>query len=80
MNASAAEIRARKRFNEAFGAAREPRSPEYKAGALAALRFRLGALEVLSCPYPTGTAPADAWLSGTDEGHRLGREVLEVHP
>lgn len=62
-------------FQEAFSQPRDPRSPEYKAGVLAALQYRLGELERIRCPYRIGTSQADAWYSGTDEGHRRGREA-----
>jgi hypothetical protein len=60
-------------FVQAFQRPRDPRSPEYRAGVLAALRLRLGESAHLVCPYGLGTAQADAWFSGTDEGHALGR-------
>ena len=69
MNAIASPT-AQQIFTDAFGVAREPRSAEYKAGVRAALQWRLGETETLVCPHPLGTAQADAWLSGTDEGHR----------
>lgn len=46
-----------------------PRSTEYKAGFLAALRYRLGGVRMPRLPYPMGTAQADAWFAGVDEGH-----------
>ena len=65
---------AQKLFEEAFAQIRDPRSPEYKAGVLEALKFRLGEIVEMRCPYKIGTAHADAWFSGTDEGHRRGRD------
>jgi len=62
---------------EAFPAPRDPRSTEYKEGVLAALEFRLVSTDKPRCPYPPGTASADAWFSGTDEGNRRGREYME---
>lgn len=64
-------------LNKRFAVAREPRSAEYKAGVAAALCFRLHGVKI-TCPYALGTAQADAFLSGTDEGHRAGREYLEA--
>ncbi len=61
----------------AFAAPRDPRSPEYKDGVLAALGYRLGESAHVRCPYPAGTAQADAFFAGTDEGHRLAREHLD---
>ena len=64
-------------FDEAFSIPRDPRSHEYKMGVLAALKYRLGEITSMQCPYRTGTAQADAWYSGTQEGHRRGREERE---
>lgn len=55
---------------------RTPRSPEYKTGTRAALMFRLAGTHV-ECPYTIGTAKADAWFSGIEEGHRLWRDLPE---
>jgi len=52
---------------------RDPRSDEYKQGVLAALRYRLTQAAIIM-PYTAGTARADAWFAGVDEGHRLWRE------
>lgn len=63
-------------YERAFSAPRDPRSGAYKAGVLAALRFR----EIhapMRCPWPIGSAEADAWYSGTEEGHRCWREHTE---
>jgi hypothetical protein len=65
-------------LSEAFSYPRDPRSEEYKAGVLEALRFRLGEVERLRCPYKVGTARADAWFSGVDEGHSRARTVREA--
>lgn len=55
---------------------RTPRSAEYKSGAYAVLRYRSGEHKVMhSCPYPHGTAQADAWFAGCDEGHHLWRDA-----
>ena len=61
-------------FEAAFHPHRDPRSDAYKAGVLAALRFRLNEAERVHCPYPPGTAEADAFFSGVQEGHALARE------
>lgn len=65
-------------YQEAFSGPRAPRSPEYMAGVLAALKFRLGEAEGMPLPYPIGTAQVDAWLAGTDEGHLIARDHLAV--
>lgn len=70
--------KAEKLHAEIFGAIRELCSPEYKAGCLAALRFQLGEADAVKCPHMPGTAYADAWYAGTDEGHRRGRQAREA--
>jgi len=49
-----------------FDTMRDPRSPEYIAGATAAVAARLEK-EPMSLPYPLGTAQADAWFAGVAE-------------
>lgn len=66
-------------FATAFAGPRDARSREYKSGVLAALQFRLGEVKKLRCPFDAGTAQADAWFAGTDEGHRRAREVTETN-
>lgn len=44
-----------------------PRSPEFKAGALRALRLKAG-LTPAASPYESGTARDDAWLAGHQAG------------
>jgi hypothetical protein len=63
-------------FREAFSVPRGLRSAEYKRGVLAALKFRLEGVKI-SDPFPEGTAAADAFYSGVDEGHRLWRSENE---
>lgn len=60
-------------FEAAFSTSRAARSEEYKAGVLAALRFRLQEADGVPCGYEMGTASADAYFAGCDEGHRLAR-------
>lgn len=62
---------------QAFSTPRDPRSDEYKAGMRAVLAFRLGEITEVRCPFPMGTAQADAFFSGCDEGHRRFREYQE---
>lgn len=59
-------------FNEAFAPGRAPRSAEYKAGVLVLLDQRVGRGRLV-CPYPAGTAQADAFHAGADEGRALWR-------
>lgn len=53
---------------------RGARSREYAEGVLYALRCRLDGYRA-DCPYPSGTAAADAWHSGTREGHNRANEL-----
>jgi hypothetical protein len=66
-------------FDAAFLKPRDPRSDEYRRGVIDVLRFRLdeenGAFG--KNQYKLGTAQADAYFAGCDEGHRLAREYLE---
>lgn len=69
---SATKSVAQRLFNQAFGIAREPKSAEYKAGALAALRHRSGEEQTMQkCPHQLGTAQADAWHAGVDEARSI---------
>lgn len=63
-------------FEAAFCRPRDPRSAEYKAGILAALKYRLGETDTMPCPYPVGSVQLDAWLSGTNEGHMRARASM----
>lgn len=63
-------------MTEAFNLPRDLRSPEYKAGVRAALTYRIEG-EKIVCPHQVGTAAADAWLTGADEGHSLWRRWRE---
>lgn len=62
-------------FEQAFSRPRTPRSDAYKAGVRAILRVRLDETPqiALDCPYIIGTADADAWFAGIDEGHAIYR-------
>jgi hypothetical protein len=66
-------------FNAAFATPRDPRSAEYKQGVLDVLKYRLGEANVVGWKmrYTLGTAQADAYFAGCDEGHRRAREYLE---
>ena len=55
---------------KAFPVARDPRSQEYKAGVKAVLDFRLNQVKIKN-PYTVGTAQADAYFAGNEEGHRI---------
>jgi hypothetical protein len=60
-------------YQEAFTSRfREPRSTEYKAGVLAALRDKVsqanGSADRNEPPYMPGTTQFDAWVAGYQEG------------
>ena len=63
----------------AFGATRDPRSREYKAGVHDMLVCKLCG-QPLTCPHPLGTAAADAWLAGRDEGMYILKQRLTPNP
>lgn len=60
-------------FAQAFAQSRAPRSAEYQAGVLAALRWRFEGVPVAS-PYPPGSAAADAFHAGLSEGQLRYRQ------
>lgn len=63
-------------FAQAFeqNSTRDPRSDAYKAGVLAALEHReSGDTGDIGNPYMLGTAEADAWFSGLQEGYNRWR-------
>jgi len=57
---------------EAFKPGRDPRSSEYKQGVRALLALRIDGTK-LPRPYKMGSAQADAFYAGVDEGHRIWR-------
>lgn len=61
--------------SEAFFPERDPRSAEYKAGAMWALKTRFE-LPAERTTAKVGTAALDAWYSGADEGRDLYRSWL----
>ena len=61
------DISAQQLFDDAFSNPRDPRSKEYKAGVMAALKSRTDGIHYVN-PYKLGTAEADAFWSGADEG------------
>lgn len=58
-----------------FSPGRDKRSPEYMAGCHAALTRWLTAGPATHNPHPAGSAAADAWWAGWDEG----REASNTH-
>jgi hypothetical protein len=70
---------AKQLFDEAFAKPRDKRSSAYRAGVLAILEHRLREHGANThCHFEEGTAEADAYFSGCDEGHRLASEYLEA--
>ena len=59
-------------FDAAFAGPRDPRSDAYKAGVLAALRYRIDGDRMIN-PFPPASAESDAWYAGSQEGHALWR-------
>ena len=60
---------------EAFNRARDPRSEAYKLGARELLSCKAQGIRLV-CPYRMGTAEADAFYSGVDEGNSIWRAYL----
>lgn len=58
-------------FDKAFQPGRSSRSDAYKQGVLACLQVRIDGHQHVKCPYAEGTAEADAYFSGVDEGREL---------
>ena len=55
----------------AFPVGRLPRSPEYKAGLLTLLEFRLDERKEFLCPHSAGSTAFDAWFAGVVEGKNI---------
>jgi hypothetical protein len=66
-------------FDAAFSKPRDPRSAEYRHGVIDILKFRLRETNEATGKrqYRLGTAQADAYFAGCDEGHRLARGYLD---
>lgn len=65
-------------FRAAFEGPRDFRSDEYKNGVIDVLRVHLAEVPEVRCGYRIGSAQADAYFAGCDEGHRRAREYLET--
>jgi hypothetical protein len=61
---------------EAFAPGRDPRSPEYKAGVRSILDWRINGAQP-ALPYALGTAQADAYFAGQEEGGAIWRSLRE---
>lgn len=74
MNATNRTSTAQAIFDRAFFSGREPRSQAYRRGVLDMLLARLDGAK-LACPFRLGTAEADAYFSGGDEGRLLAAQA-----
>lgn len=61
----------------AFNRPRDPRSDAYKLGVRELLKCKTMGVK-FHCPYRMGTAEADAFYSGSDEGNRIWRDLMEI--
>lgn len=66
-------------MHAAFNTARDPRSFAYKLGAQELLKHRAMGVKFV-CPYTLGTAEADAFFSGSDEGRMIWTRHLDSKP
>lgn len=66
-------------LRNSFERPRTPRSQAYVDGALWALNFRICGLRP-PCPYQAGTAEADAFFAGRDEGNGIWRAYQASNP
>ena len=62
-------------FRTAFYNGRTPRSPEYQAGTRAALEHSIERKD-FDMPYKVGTAAADAFFAGIEEGKSIWRAAV----
>lgn len=76
INGEKTVMKAQDIFNFAFSQPRDPRSEAYKQGVLFCLRKRIDSMPDRKNPYRLGTAEADAWYSGVDEGLVIVRELM----
>jgi hypothetical protein len=60
-------------YEKEFDFPRDARSEEYRQGVRASIRYWLGEVRKLDQPHRLGTAAADAWFSGAEEGARIVR-------
>jgi hypothetical protein len=63
---------------EAFAPGRDPRSQEYKTGVRAILAWRINGVPLeMPPPFALGSAQADAYFAGQDEGKAIWRALQE---
>lgn len=63
---------------EAFSVPRDPRSPQYHAGVRAILERKLIGTPLPALPYLLGSARADAYFAGQNEGLAIARCELDA--
>jgi len=63
----------------AFDRPRTPRSDAYMRGVRWLLDFRVDGQRPL-CPFKPGTAEADAFFAGRDEGNEIWRAYMAANP
>lgn len=73
--ASASALSVDQLYQTAFYNGRTPRSQEYKAGARIALEHRIERKD-FDMPYQVGTAAADAFFAGIEEGKTIWRTAV----
>ena len=69
-------------FTQAFeeDQTRDPRSDAYKTGVLMAMEYKeSGDTGDIENPYVIGTADADAWFAGLQEGYSRWRNYQETN-
>jgi len=66
-------------MHASFERPRTPRSKAYKQGAQWVLDFRIRGHRP-PCPYEAGSAEADAFFAGRDEGNEIWRMYLAGYP
>lgn len=76
INGEKTVMKAQDIFDFVFSQPRDPRSEAYKQGVLSCLRKRIDGLPDRKNPYILGTAEADAWWAGIDEGLIIVRELI----
>lgn len=65
-------------MRQIFSPGREARSAAYKAGVRDVLLKRLDGVRDIPFPYQIGTAEADAYFYGMDEGLRRAKELTQA--
>lgn len=64
-------------LKQTFGSGRDPRSEPYKRGVRAIFKYKLLGKPLPQLPFVLGTAEADAYFSGQNEGRAICWRVKE---